>query len=76
MVKPLFSHFRVTNSNLRNIKLHFKLLILSRLVLEIQFYLCPVPLGDHREKTSLFFGQPLKQLSLHQNQLLFSAFVF
>ena len=52
MVKLLFIHFRVTNSNLKNIKLNFQLLTQSRLILEI---LCPVPFEGHQEKTSLFF---------------------
>ena len=58
MVKVLFFHFRVTNLNLKNIKLHFELLTQSRVILEIQFYFCPVPRKGHREKTSLIFWSP------------------
>ena len=58
MVKLLFFHFRVTNWNFKSIKLHFDLLI----QLQIQFYLCPVPLEDHQEKTSLFFDHPLNKI--------------
>ena len=39
MVKLLFIYFRVTNSNLKNIKLPFELLTNSRFILDIQFYL-------------------------------------
>ena len=53
MVKLLFFQFRFTNSNLKNIKLHFELLAQSRLILGIQFFLCPVPLEHYQEKTSL-----------------------
>ena len=60
MVKLLFFHFQVTNSNLKNIKLHFELLIQSRFILEIQFYLCPVPIECHQEKPSLFFWSRTK----------------
>ena len=52
MVKLLFIHFRVTNSNLKNIKLHFELLTQSMLILEIVF---PVLFECYQEKTSLFF---------------------
>ena len=34
MVKILFFHFRVTSSNLKNIKLHFELLIQAQLILK------------------------------------------
>ena len=54
MVKLLFFYFRVTISNLKNIKLYFELLTHSRLILEIQFYLCPVPFQGHQEKTTFF----------------------
>ena len=60
VIKLLFFRFGVTNSNLKCIKLHFKLLTQSRLILEIQFYPCPVPLEGHREKTSQFFWSPTK----------------
>ena len=49
MVKLLFFLFRVTNSNLKNIKLHFEFRIQSWLTLEIQFYFCPVLLEGHQE---------------------------
>ena len=53
MVTLLFFHFRITNSNLKNINLHFELLTQSRLLLEIQFYLCPVLLeGPQKKKKS------------------------
>ena len=65
---------------MKNIKLHFELLTKSPLILEILFYLFPIPLEEHQEKTSLifffFFGDPLKKISLHYNQILLSAFVF
>ena len=64
MVKLLFFHFQVTNANLENIELHFELLTQSWLILEIQFYLCPVPLEDHQEQTNLiyFFGHQLNNI--------------
>ena len=65
MLKLLFLHFRVINSNSKNIKLHFELLTQSRLILEIQFYLCPVPCEGHREKSSLFFRSPTKSNHLY-----------
>ena len=65
MVKLLFLDFRVTNSNLKNTKLHFELLTQSVLILEIQFYLCPVQLECHQEKISLFFWLPTKQNHLY-----------
>ena len=55
MVKLSFFHFRVTNSKLKNIKLHIELLIQFWLILYNQFYLCHLPLEDHQEKASLFF---------------------
>ena len=60
MVKLLFFQFRFTNSNLKNIKLHFELLAQSRLILGIQFFLCPVPLEHYQEKTSLLENLGLK----------------
>ena len=64
MVKLLFFHFQVTNASLENVELHFELLTQSWLILEIQFYLCPVPLEDHQEKTNLiyFFGHQLNNI--------------
>ena len=65
MVKLSFFHIRDTNSNLKIIKLHFELLTRSRLILKIQFYLCPVPLGGDQEKTSLFFWSLAKSNYLY-----------
>ena len=62
MVKILFFHFLVTNLTLKNIKLHLGLLTQSQLIMEIQFYLCPVPHEGHQEKTSLVFGHPLSKI--------------
>ena len=52
MVQLLFFHFRVANLNLKNIKLHFELLALSRPILETLFYPCPMALHGHQEKNS------------------------
>ena len=52
MVQLLFFHFRVANLNLKNIKLHFELLALSRPILETLFYPCPMTLHGHQEKNS------------------------
>ena len=77
MIKFLFFQFRITYLNLKNIELHFELLTQSRLMLEIQFYFCPLHLDVHQSKTSPFVWSPtISKLSLHHNQLLFSAFVF
>ena len=76
MVKLLFFHFRVTNSNLKNIKLHYELLSQSRLMLEIQFYLCAVPLQDHQEKTSLFFWSPTKKVIVRSKSVIVLSFCF
>ena len=65
MVKHLFCHFWVTNSNLINIKLHFELVTQSRLILKIQFYLCPVPLEGYQENISLFSWLPIKSNYLY-----------
>ena len=65
MLKILFFHFRVSNSNLKNIKLHFELLTQSLLTLEIQFFLCPVPREGHQEKTSRFIWSPSKSNQLY-----------
>ena len=76
MVKLLFFYFRVTNSNLKNIKWDFELQF--RLMLEIQFYFCHVPPGDHQEKTSLYFWSFTKSnyylyiINSHCSQSLFS----
>ena len=53
MVKLFY--FGVKKKNLKNIKLHFELLTKYRLILEIQFYICPVPREFHQGKPSLFF---------------------
>ena len=58
MIKFLFFQFRITYLNLKNIELHFELLTQSRLMLEIQFYFCPLHLDVHQGKTTLF-GHPL-----------------
>ena len=55
MVKLLFFRFRVTNLNRKSIELHFESLTQSRLIFEIQFYFCRVPLEDYQEKASQFF---------------------
>ena len=65
MVKLQFFQFRVTNLNLKNIKLHNELLTQFRLILEIQFYLCPVPLEGYQEKMNLIFWSRTK-LRVHQ----------
>ena len=77
MVKLLFFRFQVTNSNLKNIKLHFELLTQARLILEIRFYVCPVPLEGHQNKPSLYFWSPTKPNYLYTiisycSKLLFS----
>ena len=61
MVQLLFFHFRVTNSKLKNTKLHFELPALSRLILKTQF----LPLGGHQGKTSLFFRSLTKSNYLY-----------
>ena len=69
MVKLIFFQFRVTDTNsmvkliffqFRVTDLHFELQF--RLVLEIQFYLCPVPFGGYQEKLVHFFGHTLNQI--------------
>ena len=46
-------------------KLRFELVTQSWLILEIQFYLCPVPLKGYQENTSLFFWSPTKSNYLY-----------
>ena len=60
MVKLSFFHIRVTNSNLKIVKLHFEVQTQSRHILEIQFYLCPETLEGYQEKASLFFWSSTK----------------
>ena len=57
-----FFHFRVANSNLKNVKLHFELLTQPLLILEIQLYLSPVLSEGYQEKTSPFFFHSLNQI--------------
>ena len=48
-------NFRVSDSNLKYIKLHFELLTRSQLISGTQFYPCFIPIKYHQQETSLSF---------------------